>query len=81
MLKYQSYEEIKDEEFKEALSALKTLKTKSGKGAEFTGWVDLPKTIAKTDLPKIKSLAEEIRYCKNAENNRHTQYHIEKLTD
>ncbi len=33
----------------EAIEALKTLKSKSGEGAEFTGWMELPGDYPKTE--------------------------------
>ena len=41
--------------------AYDTLVNKSGKGAEFTGWVDLPVDYDKEEVARIKKAAEKIR--------------------
>ncbi|MBQ9815025.1 MAG: glucose-6-phosphate isomerase [Lachnospiraceae bacterium] len=43
------------------LSAFKTLTEKTGAGAEFTGWVDLPVAYDKEEVARIKKCAEKIR--------------------
>ena len=46
----------------EAIEALKTLKAKSGEGAEFTGWMELPAEYPKTEEYRaVKEVAAEIR--------------------
>ena len=46
-----------------ALAALchETLAAKSGLGADFTGWVELPQRIKDTELPRILAAAKLIR--------------------
>lgn len=43
------------------LAAQKTLLEKTGPGAEFTGWVRLPKTYDREEFSRIKKAAEKIR--------------------
>ena len=52
-----AYEAHKDE----ILNAKKTLLEKSGAGAEFTGWVDLPVDYDKAEFDAIKKAAAKIR--------------------
>jgi len=44
-----------------AAAAHRLLLNGEGAGAEFTGWLDLPKRVLNTELPSIKSAAERIR--------------------
>ena len=41
--------------------AHRTLFTRSGAGKEFTGWIDLPKRMADTELPDVLAAAKRIR--------------------
>ena len=59
-----SKEEIKNLEA-QALLALKTVKEKSGAGADFLGWYDLPEAYDKEEFARIKVAAEKIK--KNAD--------------
>ena len=45
----------------EILTAKKQLDSKSGKGSDFLGWVDLPTTLDKSIIESIKKDADEIR--------------------
>jgi len=45
----------------EVIKAHEDLENKTGKGAEFTGWLDLPHRIEDSYLDKIMELGEEIR--------------------
>ncbi len=45
----------------DAVSALKKVKNKSGAGADFLGWVDLPVDYDKEEFARIKQAAEKIK--------------------
>lgn len=46
---------------KKALEAKKTLLSKTGKGSDFLGWVDLPISYDREELNRIKEVAKKIR--------------------
>ena len=48
-------------DYEAAAKAHETLATKSGKGADFTGWGELPRRIKETELDAICAAAEKIR--------------------
>ena len=48
-------------DFSKVSAAHRTLKERSGKGAEFTGWLDLPARILDGELKSIMSAANKIR--------------------
>lgn len=48
-------------DFDAAAKAHDTLANKTGKGADFTGWLDLPQKIKDTELPAIVETAKKIR--------------------
>ena len=52
--KFESYKES-------SVDALKILKSKEGKGNDFLGWLDLPKTYDKEEFEKVKCAAKKIR--------------------
>ncbi len=52
--------QIGQADMERACAALDTLNGRSGPGAEFTGWLDLPDTIA-AELPAIQAAAKKIR--------------------
>ena len=44
---------------RKALEAKETLLSRQGKGAEFTGWLDLPESISQQDIEAIESICNE----------------------
>ncbi len=59
---YEGIEKLDAQIIEEAKKALETLKTKSGAGAEFTGWMELPAAYPKTaEYAEVKKAAAEIR--------------------
>ena len=52
--KFESYKES-------SVDALKILKSKEGKGNDFLGWLDLPKTYDKEEFEQVKCAAKKIR--------------------
>lgn len=56
---------ISDEDIKELIPCIEAahdaLHNKTGKGAEFTGWVDLPKNYDKEEYERIKKAAQKIK--------------------
>ena len=56
-----SFQGIEGIDAKCADAARNTLLTKSGPGADFTGWVDLPVDYDKDEFARIKAAAEKIR--------------------
>lgn len=54
-------EERYNKVLKRAYSALDTLESKSGRGNEFLGWLDLPSSVSQDMRKSIKSISEEWR--------------------
>jgi len=56
---------VKEEELKDLLPAIKQaheqLQNRTGKGNQFTGWMDLPQQIEESFLEEIETLGEEVR--------------------
>lgn len=56
---------VSDEDIKELIPCIEAahdaLHNKTGKGAEFTGWVDLPKNYDKEEYERIKKAAQKIK--------------------
>ncbi len=46
---------------KSAIEALRTLKNRTGEGADFTGWLDLPYDYDNREYAEVKKIAREIR--------------------
>ena len=60
-LKFKTDTEISRESFLKAKEARKTLLERTGAGAEFTGWLDLPAKSDRTETERIKRAAAAIR--------------------
>ena len=59
---YEGTGELPKAKVEEALKGLRTLKTKSGLGAEYTAWMELPLNYPKSaEYAAVKELAKEIR--------------------
>ena len=51
----------KGPDWEKCAAAHETLAAKSGPGADFTGWTELPQRVAATELDRIEAAAERIR--------------------